>query len=411
MLSRMRRRISSARITSDALAATRLTLNAIQASTDAFPPLKSSVSVVLVIMELSQRAKLNKKGCEHIAKRSAQLEVERSVVDIENLFKEIESFFGGIETEKAWKRFVRQDVHKSQVAEYGRLLDEAMMQFSFNLELSIPRLHMESAAADEKRHAAVLTVSQMSESERLVLANSGRIGGPASAVGRYLCEQSVAFCQILLKNEIVPKIRETKDYETTLDTSKFTVNAFSYGDVGPRADPRVVVDLRFFGKQDINKNNFVDFGTPGYAEWSAGVTDIYGMPQPTVILEFEVRRSLADRARDHRSAAVFIHSAFLGHYMTVVVNALGAFLPGSQPQFMDDADKQEPGLAVHITGTTNPEESVADHSSCVHGFTNLWVGGNGCIPDSTVCNPTITSVTIALKGAEAAIQHLRNTAN
>ncbi|KAJ7805770.1 hypothetical protein B0H14DRAFT_1587328 [Mycena olivaceomarginata] len=206
MLSRMRRisrRISSARITSDALAATRLTLNAIQASTDIFPPLKSAASVVLVIMELSQRAKLNKKGCEHIAERSAQLmqdiwrqtkdfgvvlpeEVERSVTKIENLFKEIESFFGGLETENAWERFVRQDLHKSQVAEYGRLLDEAMMRFSINLELSIHRLHMESAAADEKRHAAihrlhlestaaderrhaaVLTVSQMSESERLV---------------------------------------------------------------------------------------------------------------------------------------------------------------------------------------------------------------------------------------------------
>ncbi|KAJ7326294.1 hypothetical protein DFH08DRAFT_336425 [Mycena albidolilacea] len=186
MLSRMRRRISSVRITSDALAVTRLTLNAIQASTDAFPPLKSSVSVVLVIMELSQKAKLNKKGCEHIAERSAQLvqdiwrqtkdfgvvlpeEVERSVTKIENLFKEIESFFGGIETENAWERFIRQDLHKSQVAEYGRLLDEAMMHFSFNLELSIHRLHMESVAADEKRHVAVLTVSQMSESERLLL--------------------------------------------------------------------------------------------------------------------------------------------------------------------------------------------------------------------------------------------------
>ncbi|KAJ7846367.1 hypothetical protein B0H14DRAFT_935791 [Mycena olivaceomarginata] len=185
MLSRMRCRIISARITSDALAATRLTLNAIQASTDIFPPLKSSASVVLVIMELSQRAKLNKKGCERIAKRSAQLvqdiwrqtkdfgvvlpeEVERSVVDIENLFKEIESFFGGLKTENVWERFARQDLHKSQVAEYARLLDEAMMEFSFNLELSIHRLHMESAAADEKRHAAVLTVSQMSESERLV---------------------------------------------------------------------------------------------------------------------------------------------------------------------------------------------------------------------------------------------------
>ncbi|KAJ7700610.1 hypothetical protein B0H14DRAFT_3651102 [Mycena olivaceomarginata] len=137
-------------------------------------------------------------------------EVEKSIIDIENLFKEIESFFGGLEAENAWERFVRQDLHKSQVAEYGRLLDEAMMQFSINLELSIyrlhtesaaadekrdaaihrlhmesaaadekkhaaiHRLHMESAAADEKRHAAVLTVSQMSESERLIAVSIRR---------------------------------------------------------------------------------------------------------------------------------------------------------------------------------------------------------------------------------------------
>ena len=44
-----------------------------------------------------------------------------------------------------------------------------------NLELSIHRLHVEShrlheesAEADRKRHSAVLAVSQMSESERLV---------------------------------------------------------------------------------------------------------------------------------------------------------------------------------------------------------------------------------------------------
>ena len=37
-----------------------------------------------------------------------------------------------------------------------------------NLELSIHRLHVEFAEADRKRHAAVLAVSQMSESERLV---------------------------------------------------------------------------------------------------------------------------------------------------------------------------------------------------------------------------------------------------
>jgi pyranose oxidase len=60
-------------------------------------------------------------------------------------------------------------------------------------------------------------------------------------------------------------------------------DAFSYGDVGPKADPRVVVDLRFFGKSDIREENHVSFGPiDGPTEWKAGVTDIYGMPQATV---------------------------------------------------------------------------------------------------------------------------------
>lgn len=61
-------------------------------------------------------------------------------------------------------------------------------------------------------------------------------------------------------------------------------DAFNYGDVGPRADPRVVVDLRFFGKQEVDISNMVYFGqSPGtFSAWQAGVTDIYGMPQATV---------------------------------------------------------------------------------------------------------------------------------
>ncbi|KAJ6552488.1 hypothetical protein DFH09DRAFT_1366322 [Mycena vulgaris] len=173
-------------ITKDALAATKVTLNAIQASTDAFPHLKSVVSAVIVVLELSEKAKSNKKGCAHIAERSAQLvqdiwrqtkdfnvalpaEVEKSVVQIEKLFKEIEEFFEGLKKENVWERFARQDRNKSQVEEYGKLLDEAMSHFSINLELAIHRLHVESAAADQKWHAAVLAVSRMTESERVQL--------------------------------------------------------------------------------------------------------------------------------------------------------------------------------------------------------------------------------------------------
>ncbi|KAF8207926.1 hypothetical protein K438DRAFT_2013312 [Mycena galopus ATCC 62051] len=177
----------STRTTSDAFAAITITLKAIQASTDAFPPLKSAVSAVIVVLELSEKVKSNKKACERIAIRSAKLvediwgqtkdfsvvlpsEVQKSVVEIERLFKEIQTFLKGLSNENIWERFARQDHNKSKVEEYGRRLDEAMLDFSINLELSIHRLHVEFAAVERERHAAVLTVSQMSESERLLLA-------------------------------------------------------------------------------------------------------------------------------------------------------------------------------------------------------------------------------------------------
>ncbi|KAJ6469959.1 hypothetical protein C8R45DRAFT_1218373 [Mycena sanguinolenta] len=88
------------RIPSDAFDATKVALKAIQASTDACLPLKSGVSVALVLLEMSERIKSNKGECDHLAERTAQImqdiwrqtkdfnvelsaEVERSVAEIE----------------------------------------------------------------------------------------------------------------------------------------------------------------------------------------------------------------------------------------------------------------------------------------------------------------------------------------
>jgi pyranose oxidase len=275
--------------------------------------------------------------------------------------------------------------------------------------------------------------------DKLVLARAyvvacGAVGTPqvlfnskihSPTLGHHLSEQSLAFCQIVLKRSIVDSIPQDPRFAERVrqhhekypkDPLPIPFNdpepqvmipynknfpwhvqvhrdAFSYGDIGPKADPRVIVDLRFFGKQDIIRENQVYFGPPNMplSGWNPGVSDIYGMPQAT----FEVTRSNADAERDQR----------MMRDMTDVANVLGSFLPGSAPQFM------EPGLALHITGTTrignDPETSVADANSKVHGKKNLWLGGNGCIPDSTACNPTRTSVAIALQGARSIVRFLK----
>ncbi len=78
--------------------------------------------------------------------------------------------------------------------------------------------------------------------------------------------------------------------------------------------------------------------------------------------------------------------------------ALGGFLPGSEPQFV------APGLPIHVTGTTrmgtSPDDSVVDTNSQVWGVENLYLGGNGLIARGSASNPTLTSIAMAVKATE-----------
>jgi len=248
------------------------------------------------------------------------------------------------------------------------------------------------------------------------------------ALGRYLCEQSIAFCQIVFKRTIVDAIakdprwaEKVKHHQETapmdplpipfLDpepqvTTRFKYpehpwhtqihrDAFSYGATAWRADSRTVVDLRYFGRQEVDRENRVEFADDIQPTDQGGIIlpgqkDIYGMPQAT----FHVSRSQKDAEDDHRMMLDMCEAA----------NKLGGFIPGSEPQFM------EPGLALHVTGTTragkDSKTSVVDANSRVHGIPNLWLGGNSVIPDSTSCNPTLTSVAYALHASEDIITYL-----
>ena len=86
--------------------------------------------------------------------------------------------------------------------------------------------------------------------------------------------------------------------------------------------------------------------------------------------------------------------------------ALGAFVPGlGEPRLM------APGTSLHYMGThrigeKNDGTSVCDDSSRVWNFGNLFLGGNGMIPTANTVNPTLTSMAIAVRGAQALLREL-----
>jgi pyranose oxidase len=227
-------------------------------------------------------------------------------------------------------------------------------------------------------------------------------------LGRYLTEQPTAFCQVVLRQDIVDRIADDPRFAERVNAYRakdpndpvpipegdpepqcwipvsegrpwhcqIHRDAFHYGDLAPNVDSRLIVDLRWFGIVEPRPESRIAF--------SDRHLDVYGMPQPT--LEWVL--SDDDRREQHMMMADMLRAA----------NALGGFLPGSEPQFV------APGLPLHVTGTTrmgtSADDSVVDAHSKVWGMDNLYLGGNGLIPRGTASNPTLTTVAMAVKAAE-----------
>lgn len=213
------------------------------------------------------------------------------------------------------------------------------------------------------------------------------------SLGRYLTEQPVAFCQVLLGDDLV-KRAERPIPPDDLDPNVWIPVSpdrpwhcqihrdLPYDDMvtDPEVDSRLVVDLRWFGLADPRPENRMRF--------SDTAKDAWGMPE----VGFEFSLSEDDRARQHRMMADLRRAAA----------ALGPYLPGSEPRFI------LPTLPLHIAGTvrmgTDPDTSVVDPDSRLWGVENLYLGGNGLIPTATASNPTLTSVAMALRAAHGILR-------
>jgi choline dehydrogenase-like flavoprotein len=143
------------------------------------------------------------------------------------------------------------------------------------------------------------------------------------------------------------------------------------------AAPGSIVGLGLFCAKDLQESDRVEF--------SEEAVDAYGMPAMTVHYTLTPR----DREVIERAKAEIVR---LG-------TAIG------EP--LDDRPFMMPlGASLHYQGSTrmgpvDDGTSVCSPESEVWAVPGLFVAGNGVIPTATACNPTLTSVALAVRGARA----------
>ncbi|MFZ3598783.1 GMC oxidoreductase [Streptomyces sp. BH104] len=141
--------------------------------------------------------------------------------------------------------------------------------------------------------------------------------------------------------------------------------------------PGSVVGLGWFCAKDIRAEDRIEFDADG--------RDGYGMPA------MRVHYRLTDRDRatlDGARTAVRRAAEALGDPLDDQPHPLGL------------------GASLHYQGTVrmgavDDGTSVCDPSGEVWGVRALYVAGNGVIPTATACNPTLTSVALAVAGARS----------
>lgn len=210
------------------------------------------------------------------------------------------------------------------------------------------------------------------------------------ALGRYLNDQPQIVSALALRDEITRSnvTQDDTDFRSRLTgvlwipfhepDFPFHTQVMQIGTSpielpdAPPAERRIITWGRFTTK-DIRAEDRVEF--------SEIEVDAFGMPQMTIHYELTPADiDMIDRARRD---------------MVEQARTIGDFFPGSEPRLLPA------GSSLHYQGSVRMGESddgtsVCDADSRVWGFDNLYVGGNGVIPTATACNPTATSVSLAV---------------
>jgi choline dehydrogenase-like flavoprotein len=223
-----------------------------------------------------------------------------------------------------------------------------------------------------------------------------------AALGRYLTEHPLTFAVTVLDPALVPPPAEPRVRRLDPVMSVITV---PFSEEHPFHAQVMYVERIPFPLPGLEVGDapagFATMGW-GFRKWPRAEdrvafddsrTDAFGMPAPTIHYDLTER----ELAEQERALALLARAG----------SALGEFPPGGGPRVMPK------GSSLHYMGTTrmgeaDDGESVCDPWSRVWGSDNLFVGGNGVIPTANACNPTLTSVALAVRACDRVVAMLRD---
>ncbi|MDP9936763.1 choline dehydrogenase-like flavoprotein [Paenarthrobacter nicotinovorans] len=245
------------------------------------------------------------------------------------------------------------------------------------------------------RAKAVLVAADALRTPQLLWASGIR---PA-ALGKYLNDQPQIVSQLALRESVGGKgpaqaSTDQRDRLTGVFWIPFHEPGFPFHtqvmQVGttpiempgtPPADRPVVTWGRFTTK-DIRPEDRIEF--------SDTEVDEFGMPKMTIHYDL----SETDKGTIERAI----------REMTEQADGVGDFFPGSHPRLLPAGSSLHYQGSVRM-GEANDGTSVCDPNSRVWGYQNLYVAGNGVIPTATACNPTPTSMALAVLAARHLAHH------
>ena len=218
------------------------------------------------------------------------------------------------------------------------------------------------------------------------------------ALGRYLNDQAQVVFASRLRDVSAPQGRAAASGALSEQSGvawvPYTDEAPFHGQIMqldaspvPLADddpvvPGSIVGLGLFCAKDLQREDRVAFDD--------GARDSYGMPAMRIHYRLTSRdHEVLERAKQE---------------IVRLGKAVGE--PLDDPPFV-----LPPGSSLHYQGTTrmgaaDDGESVCSPDSEVWQAPGLFVAGNGVIPTATACNPTLTAVALAVRGARTIAEEL-----